>query len=89
MFFPTAELASGVPQVLQSQRSPISDPISADPICTGERAAGENFAISEPESDNFEQISAKSRVSPRQWARGPDFLADFLIGKIANPSLVF
>ena len=34
-------------------------------------------------------ISAKSRVSPRQRARGPDFLADFLIGKIANPSLVF
>ena len=49
----------------------------------------ENFAISEAESDDFEQVSAKSRVSPRQRARGPDFLADFLIGKIANHSLVF
>ena len=40
MFFPTAELASGVPQVLQSQRSPISDPISAEPICTGGAVLG-------------------------------------------------
>ena len=56
MFFPTAELASGVPQVLQSQRSPISDPISADPICTGVGRRGAPRAVSasvRPRSGKF------------------------------------
>ena len=56
MFFPTAELASGVPQVLQSQRSPISDPISAEPICTGVGRRGAPRAVSvsvRPRSGKF------------------------------------
>ena len=54
MFFSTAEPASGVPQVLQSQRSPISDPISADPICTGVARRGAPRAVSViPRSGKF------------------------------------
>ena len=56
MFFSTAEPASGVPQVLQSQRSPISDPISADPICTGVARRGAPRAVSvsvRPRSGKF------------------------------------